>query len=406
MAFLAFICATFTGLEVPKQEMIKHLLTASLLLSSFFGLTACDDQGRTARNQPNAVPSIRFMNDSVAMAAFCTGKRVAVSFLGAGPNAGDTASVDTTWTWKATTAQIKKRYSKATLGGADNLTNVDYSILNTLKTDSLYIVAYLGSVSTQETSGDIGSGLGIISFAKRNGTWAVLNNNFNVLAAVVPGNLEYRGDWIGNGGVDGGRILTAVVVPEHDDDRTLLFDQFGKVDEGAPLNVAMDERRKDEQKNNVNAASPSPQAAVMQGQTSSEESHQTSAGREFVIHWSKRLPRYTTQPCDARFYRNLTLFYSETMTVPQGKVWVPLYGMSCPTDNCYQYSDVKIESDEEPSGTGCYFGTLYKLPDNNKQKSTDRALHEFKHYYGGTKVKFWGFVAHNQITILEQSAAQ
>ena len=379
--------------------MTKHLLAASLLLSSFVGLTACDNQGRTVRNQPNAAPSIRFMNDSVAMAAICTGKRVAVSFLGMGPNAGDTASVDTTWTWQAITAQMKKRYPKATISEADKPTNVDYSILNTIKNDSLYVVAYLGTIPTQEKSGDIGSGLGIISFAKKNGTWAVLSNNFNVLGAVGTGNLEYSGDWIGNGGIDGRRVLTAVVVPEHDDDRTLLFDQFGKVDEDAPLSVAFSQREKDSQRNQQAITRPVPQSTPA---STNDEVQQTPDGKKIVIRWAEgKTGMPSSQPCIALEYRNMTACGTEIMTVPQGKVWIPLYGLSCRTEDCDGGWTIKIESDEENSSTGCYFGTLYELP-TNFQKNTQRALHEFKRFYGGTKVRFWGFTKFNQITILER----
>ena len=379
---------------------------AIILLFSFVCLSACESNSKKqGKVKSSKLISVK-MSDSLAMAAICSGKRIAVSYLEMGPNAGDTASVDTVWTWMANTSQIKKRYPNAKLNDSDNSENVDYSILNTIASDSIYVLSYLGEIKDKETSRNLGSSLGIISFAKRNGTWVMLNNNFNVLAAVGNGNIEYSQGWIGKGGVNGSRVLTAVVVPENDDDRTLLFDQFGKVDEDASLKVAMDERSSEEQRrdaNAANAASNSQQAAAVKGQTTSEESHQTSAGRQFVVHWSKRLPRYTTQSCDTRFYQNQTLYFSETMTVPQGKVWIPLYGMSCPSENSSYYSPVQIESDEQSSQNGCYFGTLYKLPDNNNQKNTDRALHEFKRFYGGTKVKFWGFVAYNEITMLEQS---
>lgn len=201
-----------------------------------------DKQARSAKvNTPQPAPIVQ-MNDSVALSFICSGKRAVVRLIGMGPNRMDTASVDTTWTWKVTSlSELKKRYPRAKYSALQpDGFNVDYTVRQTTKQDSLYVVAYEGIVPADENSGDLGNTVGIISFVKRKNGWVLLSNRFDVISQVGQGKLRYQyGGWIGTGGVHQDKLLTAVLVPENDDDRILLFDQYGNVNEDASLAIAM-----------------------------------------------------------------------------------------------------------------------------------------------------------------------
>ena len=135
------------------------------------------------------------------------------------------------------------------------------------------------------------------------------------------------------------------------------------------------------------------------GEATLDKQNASSNERMFTLHWSREGKMAYTQPCQTQMYRNFTAYGSYILEVPRGQIWIPVAGESRPSAASQLYTWVQIEADDDNPYSGCYFGTIRKVP-KNLRKNVALAKDEFHKYYGGTKLRFWGQSPYNEITML------
>lgn len=133
--------------------------------------------------------------------------------------------------------------------------------------------------------------------------------------------------------------------------------------------------------------------------TSAKTESESVDERLFTLRWSNETHLSTSMQCMTQGTKNLTSYGSTIFEVPNGQVWVPIEGESKESADASSYTLVKIDADDGNANSACYLGELREIP-NNPNKNVERAKDEFHKYYGGTKVRFWGFRPYNEITIL------
>ena len=121
--------------------------------------------------------------------------------------------------------------------------------------------------------------------------------------------------------------------------------------------------------------------------------------RLVTLNWSNESRPGNSMACASRSYKTQTIYGSNILEVPKGQVWVPVAGKSKLRPDSQVFFDVQIEADDETSNSTCYFGALRYLPEN-KTKNVARAKDEFHKYYAGTKLRLWGRLQSNEVTML------
>jgi hypothetical protein len=121
--------------------------------------------------------------------------------------------------------------------------------------------------------------------------------------------------------------------------------------------------------------------------------------RLVTLSWSADTRLSGGMACAQRSYKDQTFYGSRIMEVPKGQTWIPVEGKSKLRPDSRVFFDVQVEADDESPSSGCYFGSLRYLPEN-KTKNVARAKDEFHKYYEGTKLRLWGRLQSNEVTML------
>lgn len=104
--------------------------------------------------------------------------------------------------------------------------------------------------------------------------------------------------------------------------------------------------------------------------------------------------------CHHPVLNNNAFYGSEILTVPPGKMWIPVFGRSKLSATAPIYRSIRIEADGDGNPPPCFFGSFYILP-NNPDEDVAEARQLHKRLRAGTRVRFWGDNKENYVKVLE-----
>ena len=166
------------------QRLITPLCIVLSSVSTCSLLPACSSGTEQAANERRVYyPE---MNDSTAMSAVFPTRQVDTTYLGAGPNVGEIADIQTRWAWKADNLDsLRARYPDATtIRSTASPIPVYYELGKVSRSPSKYEVGYVGELPRppHPAQGELGPNSGLATFLKDNKGWYLASNVYNTLA--------------------------------------------------------------------------------------------------------------------------------------------------------------------------------------------------------------------------------